>query len=123
MSDDPAGADGPENPDRRLLLGGLAAAVGMAAVGPAGASTPSDGAAAKPEAALRHHIDTIVVIYAENRSFNNLFAGFPDFSNRFRWCRGNVFCNATAMAGCWISFRRSGAEWFQTSRSWTIANI
>ncbi len=77
MSDDPAGADGPENPDRRLLLGGLAAAVGMAAVGPAGASTPSDGAAAKTEAALRHHIDTIVVIYAENRSFNNLFAGFP----------------------------------------------
>ena len=29
------------------------------------------------DAALKAHIDTVVVIYAENRSFNNLFADFP----------------------------------------------
>jgi acid phosphatase len=79
MSDeeDPASTDALENPDRRLLLGGLAATVGIAAVAPAGASTPADKHAARTDAALRHHIDTIVVIYAENRSFNNLFACFP----------------------------------------------
>ena len=76
--DDPAGSDGLENPARRLLLGGLAATVGVAAVGPAGASA-SDASkpAARTDAALRRHIDTVVVIYAENRSFNNLFADFP----------------------------------------------
>ena len=71
----------PGNPDRRLLLGGIAAALGVAAAG-----VPEEAAAgrrdrrhtARPgDAALRANIDTMVVIYAENRSFNNLFAGFP----------------------------------------------
>jgi acid phosphatase len=74
---DPAGAGGLENPDRRMLLGGLGAAVGVAAARPAGASVPGQGRVARIDAALRRHIDTIVVIYAENRSFNNLFAQFP----------------------------------------------
>jgi len=73
--------DQPENQDRRLLLGGVAAAVGIAATGLA----PEAGAAprkparqpAVSDAALRANIDTVVVIYAENRSFNNLFADFP----------------------------------------------
>jgi acid phosphatase len=72
-------AEQPENPERRLLLGGFAALAGAAAIGdPAEARAPRRGpAAAVSDAALRAHIDTIVVIYAENRSFNNLFVDFP----------------------------------------------
>ena len=73
--------DQPGNPDRRLLLGGIAAALGVAAAGmpeETGASRPHRRHTARPgDAALRANIDTMVVIYAENRSFNNLFAGFP----------------------------------------------
>ncbi|WP_067734324.1 acid phosphatase [Novosphingobium naphthalenivorans] len=71
------------HPDRREFLGGLAAALGAAAVtsaaaGEAEARAPKSGHA-KPvsDARLREAIDTVVVIYAENRSFNNLFADFP----------------------------------------------
>lgn len=79
----PSRQDGqPTNPDRRLLLGGMAAAVGAAAIGSeADAKTrsaaPRRKAAPASDAAIRANIDTVVVIYAENRSFNNLFAGFP----------------------------------------------
>ena len=73
--------DQPENQDRRLLLGGVAAAVGIAATGlaPEAGATPRKSARqpAVSDAALRANIDTMVVIYAENRSFNNLFADFP----------------------------------------------
>ena len=47
------------------------------ATAPAGAGTPP---AAKPLAvtrALRSDIDTIVIIYAENRAFDNLYGNFP----------------------------------------------
>jgi acid phosphatase len=71
----------PQDPSRRRLLGGLAAAGAALAVG--GAPTMA-GAASKAvvgntplDAALRKHIQRVVVIYAENRSFNNLFANFP----------------------------------------------
>ncbi|HET8765163.1 MAG TPA: acid phosphatase, partial [Rhodanobacter sp.] len=70
------------DPARRRLLGGLAAAGATLAVGAARAQPPAP-AAAKPlagaafDAALRERIRHIVVIYAENRSFNNLFAEFP----------------------------------------------
>ncbi|MBV8157809.1 MAG: twin-arginine translocation signal domain-containing protein, partial [Dyella sp.] len=72
----------PQDPSRRRLLGGLAVAGAAMAVGGAptlaatsdkavaGSNTPLD-------AALRKHIRRVVVIYAENRSFNNLFANFP----------------------------------------------
>ncbi len=80
-------SDTPENPQRRRLLGGLAVAGGALAV--AGAATTGDAVAAPaktrstPKSAaeldrqLREHIDHVVVIYAENRSFNNLFGDFP----------------------------------------------
>ncbi len=73
--DDPIGTI-----NRRTLLTGMAA-TGLAATS---AGTPSFAAAATAPAApagsdqaLRDAIETVVVIYAENRSFNNLFAGFP----------------------------------------------
>jgi acid phosphatase len=74
-------AEGPENPERRLLLGALAAAVGAAAIGPeapvsARSRTPAR-VLLEADAVLARHIETVVVIYAENRSFNNLFASFP----------------------------------------------
>ncbi len=74
----------PENPQRRRLLGGMALAGGALAIGPAQAHT--DTARHKPQRALsatavdRHlqeKIQHVVVIYAENRSFNNLFPDFP----------------------------------------------
>lgn len=79
MSENSRGADNPLSPERRLLLGGLAAAVGAAAMGEAGATTAPVASAARPDAdaSLRDAIDTVVIIYAENRSFNNLFGDFP----------------------------------------------
>ncbi|HEX5305622.1 MAG TPA: acid phosphatase [Dyella sp.] len=83
---DPA-ADAPADPRRRRLLGGLAAAGAGLALGgeaaraaAAAASGTGDHTAvddATMDALLRAHIDHVVVLYAENRSFNNLFAGFP----------------------------------------------
>jgi acid phosphatase len=71
----------PDNPRRRLLLGGLAAAAGAAAIGTADAEAKPAArrrsSSPVSDAALRANIDTLVVIYAENRSFNNLFAEFP----------------------------------------------
>lgn len=66
----------PKNPDRRRLLGGMAAVAGAATVKgqPASARPAAD---VGRDARLREAIDTVVVIYAENRSFNNLFADFP----------------------------------------------
>ncbi|WP_026359591.1 acid phosphatase [Sphingomonas sp. PR090111-T3T-6A] len=73
--------DRPENPDRRLLLGSMAAAVGAATMGSPAEAGPAHGRSshlrAASDADLRAHIDTVIVIYAENRSFNNLFADFP----------------------------------------------
>ena len=72
----------PEQPARRQLLGRMA--VAGAAIAVAGqASTASAGSApsrltpAQTDALLRKHIGRVVVIFAENRSFNNLFANFP----------------------------------------------
>ncbi|ELX09523.1 acid phosphatase AcpA [Janthinobacterium sp. HH01] len=71
--------DAPVNPSRRRIFQ-AAAATGMAA------SLPSlaEAATAKPAAAkgsldakLKAHVKNVVVIYLENRSFNNLFANFP----------------------------------------------
>ncbi|NII10753.1 acid phosphatase [Oleiagrimonas sp. C23AA] len=89
----------PASPERRRLLGGLAAAGAALAVGgcasksdagakgaKAGAATASTSAGgAQAQAAgeavsdqwLAENIHNVVVIYAENRSFNNLFADFP----------------------------------------------
>lgn len=84
MSDLPLPPDDqPVDPQRRRLLGGLAAAGaglalgGMAADATAAHATPAAVASTRLDALLRQHIQRVVVIYAENRSFNNLFANFP----------------------------------------------
>jgi acid phosphatase len=76
-----------DTPDtgRRRLLGGMATTGAMLALGGAAeaatAATPKSGAPAPTGAALdallEKHIHNVVVIYAENRSFNNLFGNFP----------------------------------------------
>lgn len=74
-----------DTPDagRRRLLGGMAATGAMLAVGGVadagtakGSPRPAPTGAAL-DALLEKNIQTVVVIYAENRSFNNLFADFP----------------------------------------------
>ncbi|WDS35102.1 acid phosphatase [Pseudoxanthomonas sp.] len=85
--DDTPDSQSPSDPQRRRLLGGLAAAgAALAAGGEAIAGTTAKAkmagtARATPtavtDAQLGEHIDTVVVLYAENRSFNNLFADFP----------------------------------------------
>ncbi|MBD8899578.1 acid phosphatase [Rhodanobacter sp. DHG33] len=79
-----AADDAPADPARRRLLGGIALAGAALAVGGCqssdrGGSTGATSAAGSSalDAALREHIKHVVVIYAENRSFNNLFGGFP----------------------------------------------
>ncbi|TFW21326.1 acid phosphatase [Duganella callida] len=70
--------DAPANPSRRRIFQ-AAGAAGLASTLPALA----DAAPAKPAAAgsldakIKANIKNVVVIYLENRSFNNLFANFP----------------------------------------------
>ncbi|WGS46236.1 acid phosphatase [Burkholderia sp. JSH-S8] len=83
MNDTPDRPDDlPDDLDRRRVLGGIAAL--GASVALAGCETqPQAGAAPRSAAdlrlddALRHHVRNIVVIYAENRSFANLYGDFP----------------------------------------------
>ena len=74
----------PANLQRRRLLGGLAAAGGLLTLGPdALAATVTTARPRSPvshpdiDQHLRQSITHIVVIYAENRSFNHLFSDFP----------------------------------------------
>lgn len=80
--------DQPENPERRRLLGGIALAGAALTIGgchpftvPAPATGDRDAAM---DALLQRHIKHVVVLYAENRSFNNLFAGFPGLAQPLR---------------------------------------
>ena len=75
----PQDADQPASPSRRRIFQ-AAAAVGITT------QLPAAQAAAKPaarpaagslDAKLKAHVKNVVVIYLENRSFNNLFADFP----------------------------------------------
>ncbi|MFT4248672.1 MAG: acid phosphatase [Pseudomonas sp.] len=84
MKTPPRHPDIPADQQRRRLLGGMALAGGALAVGtPASEAlaaatqrgTRHGGAAL--DAALRAQVQRIVVIYCENRSFNNLFPDFP----------------------------------------------
>ena len=80
--DAPRPDDGPDDPARRRLLEGMAVAGAAITLGgcasgvlaPKGGGTPSDPAL---DAALRARIANVVVIFCENRSFNNLFPDFP----------------------------------------------
>ncbi|MGQ3851533.1 acid phosphatase [Pseudomonas capsici] len=83
MSDRPDD-DSQTNPSRRRFLGGMAAlGAGVTLGGYAHAQEKPPARAEKHltgvelDKALRQHIKTVVVIYAENRSFNNLFGDFP----------------------------------------------
>ncbi|HEX7324844.1 MAG TPA: acid phosphatase [Rhodanobacteraceae bacterium] len=74
-------SDRPQNPARRKVLGSMAIAGAALAVGAEvplahAATTPAAGGGAL-DAALRRRVQRVVVIYLENRSFNNLFADFP----------------------------------------------
>lgn len=80
---DPA-SDQPQDPSRRrvlesMLIAGAALATGVhAALPPAGPGSASRAARdARLDAALRKRVGHVVVIYCENRSFNNVFADFP----------------------------------------------
>ena len=72
----------PASPGRRRIFQ-AAAAAGIAGSLPAAAQAapaPARRAAARPaslDAKLKANIKNVVVIYLENRSFNNLFANFP----------------------------------------------
>ncbi|WP_250517799.1 acid phosphatase [Caballeronia sp. INDeC2] len=77
--------DLPDSPDRRRVLSGFAAVgVGLALAGcrtPDGSDSvgtvPRTAADRELDAALRAKVKHIVVIYAENRSFSNLYGNFP----------------------------------------------
>ena len=72
----------PDSPGRRRLLGGIAAAgAGLALGGRDALALADDDPQARLTRALRTQVRNIVVIYAENRAFNNLFADFPGLQN------------------------------------------
>ena len=64
-----------------LLSAGIATA--LCSCTPTNLATVPGSAGAPPSAtrALRSDIDTIVVIYAENRAFDNLYGNFPGARN------------------------------------------
>ncbi|MFM0718274.1 acid phosphatase [Paraburkholderia strydomiana] len=77
-------ADTPDDPDRRRVLSGLAAVgLGLALTGckthepEASDGAPRSAADLRLDAALHDQVKHIVVIYAENRSFANLYGNFP----------------------------------------------
>ncbi|RQR60107.1 acid phosphatase [Burkholderia sp. Bp9126] len=83
MNDTPDRPDDlPEDLDRRRVLGGIAAlGASVALTGcetqPLAGTAPRSDADLRLDDALRHHVRNIVVIYAENRSFANLYGDFP----------------------------------------------
>jgi len=77
--------DGLDNPERRRILAGFAAiGAGLALTGchtleqaNDNGNKPRSAADLRLDAALRANVKHIVVIYAENRSFSNLYGNFP----------------------------------------------
>lgn len=74
----------PTDTSRRRFLGGVAVLGAGAALSshasahePGGAKAEKHLAGPALDKALHEHVKTVVVIYAENRSFNNLFGDFP----------------------------------------------
>ncbi|WP_416426912.1 acid phosphatase [Pseudomonas sp. App30] len=86
-TDDTQAPSSPLLPDtsRRRFLGGVAVlGVGAATLSACGSTNDQPGKAdehplspTELDKALADNVKTVVVIYAENRSFNNLFANFP----------------------------------------------
>lgn len=80
----PVAGDTPPDVGRRRFLGGVAAlSVGATLASYVSAEEKPLASDAPPltgadlDKALRDNVKTVVVIYAENRSFNNLFGNFP----------------------------------------------
>jgi acid phosphatase len=73
---DNSAAGGPASPARRRIFQ-AAAAVGVAGGLPLGEVAAKAAPAGSLDAKLKAHVKNVVVIYLENRSFNNLFANFP----------------------------------------------
>ncbi|MET3121518.1 acid phosphatase [Oxalobacteraceae bacterium GrIS 2.11] len=69
-------ADTLENPNRRRLMQASAAASLLGSV-PLTVGAATKPASSSLDSKLKTHLKTVVVIYLENRSFNNLFANFP----------------------------------------------
>ncbi|CAB3767602.1 acid phosphatase [Paraburkholderia solisilvae] len=83
-ADPTAGADQPDDPERRRVLTGIAAVgAGLVLAGCQTSAQTSTSTTAKSaadlrlDAALHDQVKNIVVIYAENRSFANLYGNFP----------------------------------------------
>jgi len=75
--------EAPASPARRRIFQ-AAAAVGLGAglpVASEAAPRPAHKPASSLDAKLKTHVKNVVVIYLENRSFNNLFANFPGLAN------------------------------------------
>ncbi|KQW94154.1 acid phosphatase [Massilia sp. Root418] len=71
----------PANLSRRRIFQ-AAAATGLASAVPGIAAAPAKKpAAGSLDAKLKAHVKNVVVIYLENRSFNNLFADFPGLAS------------------------------------------
>src|SRR5580698_10290845 len=65
-----------------FLLGlAAAAALSSCTMRDLRATPPGPGDVASTTRALRNKVDTIVVIYAENRAFDNLYGNFPGARN------------------------------------------
>jgi phospholipase C len=65
------------------------------------------GSACEVHSAGLQDIDTIVVIYAENRSFDNLYGSFPG-ANGLSQVTPAEYCSATARDPCSKNCRRCG---------------
>ncbi|WP_144112996.1 acid phosphatase [Paraburkholderia sp. BCC1886] len=81
---EPTAGSAPDDPERRRVLTGLAAVgIGLALSGcktesgTSGDTANRSAADLRLDAALRDQVKQIVVIYAENRSFANLYGNFP----------------------------------------------
>jgi acid phosphatase len=76
----------PDNLARRRVMQAAAAGLSLAVPGlteaaPARTAHPAARSASSLDAKLRAQVKNVVVIYLENRSFNNLFADFPGLAS------------------------------------------
>lgn len=79
--------DLPNDPERRRILGGIAALGASVALGGCETNAQAEPRSIEDlrlDAALRQQVRNIVVIYAENRSFANLFGDFPGVRHPLR---------------------------------------
>ena len=84
----------PTDPSRRRLLQGatVAGVVGSLSLVAEAASSKADNiVAGNLDTKLKAHIKNVVVIYLENRSFNNLFGDFPGVSQPLSDVPASVF--------------------------------